>query len=130
MTSLLICVEFRRASGHPCPTVAKNMPPDVKKHLCPNDLLLWVGYTPNSPRPVRNKEIRISQLQRRPDWGVALLTPPAEVLSLDLACLGFTVRVYKSLGFKGLEFRICKGLGFRVCKGLRLWLVGDETKPR
>ena len=28
----------------------------------------------------RNKEIRISQLQRRPDWGVALLTPPVEVL--------------------------------------------------
>ncbi|CAE7254799.1 unnamed protein product, partial [Symbiodinium necroappetens] len=44
----------------------------------------------------RNKEIRISQLQRRPDWGVALLTPPEEVRLSEALC------ELKGLGFHTL----------------------------
>ena len=50
----------------------------------------------------RNKEIRISQLQRRPDWGVALLTPPEEV-SLSEALGELKVLGFHTLGLSCSE---------------------------
>ena len=51
----------------------------MKNHL---DALFWEFLDAAFPWFVAKtaipQEIRISQLQRRPDWGVSLVTPPAE----------------------------------------------------
>ena len=61
----------------------------MKNHL---DALFWEFLDAAFPWFVAKtaipQEIRISQLQRRPDWGVSLVTPPAEAKKPDEGCEG------------------------------------------